>query len=210
MVNWTELRIAKLKWLHKEGLSAGAIGKKLGPAFTKGMVIRKIHRLGLNKKPAKAGAAKKLKAPIQTSPEKAHPRKPASSSMSSVELIVVPPPTQPRSVGTPELSGRELFELRAGQCRFPLGDDRPARLFCGAPAVGTSSWCEYHQRIVFPNLAPPKHRSRRQNPHAGNRAAERPTTQLSGGPRAMAAARPQKFASDDPPRIALEGAAGVA
>ena len=174
MVNWTELRIAKLKRLHKEGLSAAAIGKKLGPAFTKGMVIWKIHRLGLNKKPAKAGAAKKLKAPM-TSPEKAHPRKPVSSSMSSVELIVVPPPTQPRSVGTQEPSGRELFELRAGQCRFPLGNDRPARLFCGAPTFGTCSWCEYHKRIVFPSLAPPKQRSRRPNPREDNRAVERPT-----------------------------------
>ena len=163
MVDWTELRVAKLKLLHKKGLAAAAIAKKLGPAFTKSMVIGKIHRLA--------------------SSAKAHPRMPAPPPPRSPDPIVVPPPTLPRNLGVPEPSGRELFELRAGQCRFPLGDDRPARLFCGAPAVGTSSWCEYHQRIVFPNLAPPK-LSRRQNPQDGKRAAERPT-KLSGGPRTM-------------------------
>ena len=45
MVDWTETRIAKLKLLHKEGLSGAAIAKKLGPAFTKGMVISKLRRL---------------------------------------------------------------------------------------------------------------------------------------------------------------------
>ena len=92
---------------------------------------------------------------------------------------------------------------------FLLGDDRPARLFCGAPAVGTSSWCEYHQRIVFPNLAPPKHRSQRQNPHDGqsgrgaanNTAVWRAARDGSG---------PSLDRSDDPSDIALEGAAGVA
>ena len=44
MVDWTETRIAKLKLLHKEGLSGAAIAKKLGPAFTKGMVIGKLRR----------------------------------------------------------------------------------------------------------------------------------------------------------------------
>ena len=31
----------------------------------------------------------------------------------------------------------------------PVGDERPARLFCGAPSVGTTSWCEHHQRMAF-------------------------------------------------------------
>src|SRR5215217_4839370 len=135
MVDWTELRVAKLKLLHKEGLAAAAIAEKLGSAFTKSMVIGKIHRLGLNKKPAKVGAAKKLEALVQAR-AKAHPRMPAPPPPRSPDPIVVPPSTLPRNLGVPEPSGRELFELRAGQCRFPLGDDRPARLFCGAPTVG--------------------------------------------------------------------------
>jgi len=54
MVDWTETRIAKLKLLHKEGLSGAAIAKKLGPAFTKGMVIGKLRRLELASKAAKS------------------------------------------------------------------------------------------------------------------------------------------------------------
>src|SRR3954447_20357240 len=54
MVDWIETRIAKLKLLHKEGLSGAAIAKKLGPAFTKGMVIGKLRRLELASKAAKS------------------------------------------------------------------------------------------------------------------------------------------------------------
>ena len=92
MVDWTELRVAKLKLLHKEGLAAAAIAKKLGPAFTKSMVIGKIHRLGLNKKPAKTGTAKKLEALVQASSAKAHPRMPAQ-----------PPPRSPDPTWSPRL-----------------------------------------------------------------------------------------------------------
>jgi hypothetical protein len=44
-VNWTEMRLKRLKLLHKEGFSATIIAGKLGPAFTKNIVLRKIHQL---------------------------------------------------------------------------------------------------------------------------------------------------------------------
>jgi hypothetical protein len=57
MVNWTEKRIAKLKLLHKEGLSGAAIAKKLGPAFTKGIVIGKLRRLDVEPQQVVLGKA---------------------------------------------------------------------------------------------------------------------------------------------------------
>src|SRR5215212_6648391 len=45
MANWTENRLKRLKLLKKEGLSASVIAGKLGSAFTKSIVLRKIHQL---------------------------------------------------------------------------------------------------------------------------------------------------------------------
>jgi len=75
------------------------------------------------------------------------------------ELIrIVPPmPLRPKPAA---LQGLSLFDLREGHCRWPLGNDRPARLFCGAPSVGTSSWCEHHQRIAFAGLGRTMQRSK--------------------------------------------------
>jgi hypothetical protein len=42
MVGWTAKRVERLTLLHREGFSATVIAKKLGPAFTKGMVAGKI------------------------------------------------------------------------------------------------------------------------------------------------------------------------
>ena len=83
MVDWTETRIAKLKLLHKEGLSGAAIAKKLGPAFTKGMVIGKLRRLELASKAAKSktGWTKKAPPPVgdpssKGGPAQSPPRRP--------------------------------------------------------------------------------------------------------------------------------------
>jgi hypothetical protein len=45
MANWTEKRLKCLELLHKEGFSANVIAGKLGAAFTKSIVLRKLHQL---------------------------------------------------------------------------------------------------------------------------------------------------------------------
>ena len=47
-MTWTDERIAELKRLHAEGLSAAQIGVRLG-FVTRNAVLGKIHRLGLSK-----------------------------------------------------------------------------------------------------------------------------------------------------------------
>jgi hypothetical protein len=53
MASWTDKRIERLKLLHKEG-SASVIAKKLGAAFTKGMVVGKLRRNTLEAEAPKA------------------------------------------------------------------------------------------------------------------------------------------------------------
>jgi GcrA cell cycle regulator len=169
VANWTEKRLKRLKLLNKEGFSATVIAGKLGPAFTKAIVLRKLHlleeqRLDCAKKRAgsKASKARALSRASKQAkaPRKATPAPPAQASPAvpvKAEPIRVVSPARP----TPAvLDGIRLFDLREGHCRWPLGDERPARLFCGAPSVGTTSWCEHHQRLAFsgtwrPAASPP-------------------------------------------------------
>ena len=170
VTNWTETRLKRLKLLHKEGFSATVIARKLGPAFTKSIVLRKIHQLDEERlsrtkalaarKAAKARllkrASKAIDAPRHTAPA---PRARASAAPQvKAEPLrpPVPPPAKPAT-------GILIFDLREGHCRWPLGNDRPARLFCGAPSVGTTSWCEHHQRIAFtgPGRTPQQSKGRR-------------------------------------------------
>ena len=51
MPSWTEKCVSQLKLLHEEGFSATVIAKKLGPDFTKGMVLGKLRRLALAEAP---------------------------------------------------------------------------------------------------------------------------------------------------------------
>ena len=156
VAHWTEKRLKRLKLLNKEGFSATVIAGKLGPAFTKAIVLRKLHlleeqRLERAKKRAgsKASKARALSRASKQAPRKATPapRLQASPAVPvKAEPIRVVPPAPPTLA---VLHGIRLFDLRDGHCRWPLGDERPARLFCGAPSVGTTSWCEHHQRMAF-------------------------------------------------------------
>src|SRR5215210_3727159 len=162
MANWTEKRLKCLKLLHKEGFSANVIAGKLGPAFTKSIVLRKLHQLEEERLArAKAIAARKAKASGLKRASKAidAPRKVTRGASAVVQPVSAAPIRFVASTPLPPkpatLQGITLFDLRQGHCRWPLGDDRPARLFCGAPSVGTTSWCEHHQRIAFTGFGRP-------------------------------------------------------
>jgi hypothetical protein len=92
MASWTEKRVERLKLLHKEGFSGTVIAKKLGPAFTKGMVAGKIRRLGLTVKPAKKRPRPeaKLLVPAESAPLRrpSAPPKLSRSSPAPVPIVV--------------------------------------------------------------------------------------------------------------------------
>ena len=63
----------------------------------------------------------------------------------------------------PEPSSRyrtTLLAARARQCRYIMADDGGQAVCCGAPTAELSSWCPWHERIVYtPRLT---ERERRQ------------------------------------------------
>ena len=153
MANWTEKRVERLQQLHKVGFSATVIARKLGPAFTKSIVLRKVHQLEAERierarirASRKAAKAQKSRALSNARPTPPKPTGPA---------IIAVAKTAPKA---PTNKGIPLFELRERHCRWPVAGERIARLFCGAATVGTSSWCEQHQRIAFAGFGrPAKH-----------------------------------------------------
>ena len=169
MVGWTEKRVQRLVLLQKEGFSATVIAKKLGPAFTKGMVAGKIRRLGLPVKLVKKGSAperKPVPSPTASPISKAQPRKPILAPARPILVSGPTVPTPPSAQPTERITGIPIFYLRERHCRWPVGNDRPAKFFCGAPAVPSKSWCEHHYGLAY------GHRPTRQSREPGESLAE--------------------------------------
>ena len=139
-------------------------------------MLRKVHQLEEERlarakvlaarKAAKARQLKRASKAIHAPQQAAPALKERASAVAQVKAepirIVAPLPPPPKPA---PLEGILLFDLREGHCRWPLGNDRPARLFCGAASVA-SSWCEHHQRIAFAGLG-------RTMQHSKVRRAER-------------------------------------
>jgi len=76
---WTDERVATLKKLWMEGLSASQIAGELGEGVTRNAVIGKVHRLKLSGRAKPAASAPRARKPRTTSAAPSTPRRPASS-----------------------------------------------------------------------------------------------------------------------------------
>jgi GcrA cell cycle regulator len=146
---WTEEMIERVLDLWKKGLTATEIGELIGK--TRNAVIGKLMRLRkVQHKPVPLRMSTKVA--IQQNGIVAPKVKCAATKVRG-EMPVVLPPTPPPS--PPELQPAdgwdgivlEVFSLKNGDCRFPIGE--PVKGFCRAPieSYGTS-YCPYHSRLV--------------------------------------------------------------
>lgn len=160
-MGWTEERIALLRKLWSEGLSATQIAKQLG-GVTRNAVIGKVHRLGLA---GRATPSRPAKRPIRT------------RGPSAPRLAQFAPWQQPASVEAQKTSREEfaaalarsqdlrpvtlengrtmdVLALVESACHFPIGDPTDTDFgFCGRGAFGESPYCADHARLCY---APPK------------------------------------------------------
>ncbi len=134
---WTEDRVGALRKLWGDGLSASQIAMRLG-GVSRNAVIGKVHREGLpgrvttsrSRGPKRACIARSFVRPERRPP---HP----------------PKPFTPREIEAPPALHTDLLDLRAAQCRWPIGDPREDGFaFCGRQTTGIS-YCEHHARIAF-------------------------------------------------------------
>lgn len=142
-MGWTEERVALLRKLWLEGLSASQIAKQLG-GVTRNAVIGKVHRLGLSGRATPSQPTRPaFKAPRPPRPASAPalaPRRPLPSINAAPEPAPVAYVEEPGSA--------TVLTLGTHMCKWPIGD--PASdgfTFCGRRTDGT--YCVEHQRLAY-------------------------------------------------------------
>lgn len=147
----------KKRWI--EGASAAQIARELQGGVTRNAVIAKVHRLGLSNRalPSKPTRTASTIARAPAVP-RAKPGISAATRLAAAQGAPVPVLAPPQDLAPDPNIGREplrldILELRAHQCRWPLGKVPPFA-FCGLQTVGAGSYCSDHEKIARPGPAP--------------------------------------------------------
>lgn len=162
---WTDDRVALLKKLWTDGLSASQIAKQLG-GVTRNAVIGKVHRLGLAGRAAPSRPIKRIVTPIvRVRPvlvvaEAAPEPKPIVASAAKIvqpsaspELLVAAGTARAakpkaKTVREGEIIG--ILQLGPNMCKWPIGDPGDADFgFCGSHCGSSAVYCEEHAAIAF-------------------------------------------------------------
>lgn len=163
-MGWTEDRVATLKRLWAEGLSASQIAKQL-TGVTRNAVIGKVHRLGLA---GRATPSRPTKRPLRTV---ARPR-PAGSVQTNVAssagaksrplapMLPVNTPPPIAALRQEDGSFANVLTLNERMCKWPIGDPNDADFaFCGRGSCSGSPYCGEHARLAYQPQQPKKKRS---------------------------------------------------
>ena len=152
-MGWTEERVATLKKLWLDGLSASQIAKQLG-GVTRNAVIGKVHRLGLSGRATPSQPARTtFKAPRPPRPAPAQPmiaRRPVEQPTAQTTAST-PVPVAPRPVFRMEEPGSAtVLTLGAHMCKWPIGDPSSDNFtFCGRRSDDGTPYCLEHARIAY-------------------------------------------------------------
>jgi GcrA cell cycle regulator len=155
---WTEDRIAELRKLWAEGVSAGGIARTLGEDVSRSAVLGKLQRLGLLKSRKPAAAPRHFG------------DQPDDGTEKLAAAFRLQRPRHPRSEPPPAPWKAEAFEPLAGttprpwltrcewECAFPVdgvrGEAGSETLACCAIRRPGSAYCARHHAVVF-RPAPP-------------------------------------------------------
>jgi GcrA cell cycle regulator len=130
-MSWTDDRVALLKKMWSEGKTAAEIAKELG-GVTRNAVIGKAHRLKLSNRVS----------PIQQNNKKPAPVIKAAPQLAERKIFKAP--AQDNRKGIP------LVDLKASECRWPLGDPRDAHFgFCGHRQIAGLPYCAEHAKVAY-------------------------------------------------------------
>lgn len=142
-MGWSEERVALLRKLWTEGLSASQIAKQLG-GVTRNAVIGKVHRLGLA---GRATPSRPAKRPVRTArPRIVGPTAPRMRLPSSVPHVVIP---DLEPVRFADGKTATVLTLNESMCKYPIGDPTDASFaFCGR-ASACGPYCQDHARLSY-------------------------------------------------------------
>jgi GcrA cell cycle regulator len=155
---WPPERVAVLAQLWDDGLSASAIGLRMG--LSKNAVVGKSHRLQLPPRPSpirpsngvsyrqqRLNMPRRLVAGIATLPALASLARKAPPSMPTRHTPSIVPPKTERPIRVPPTKPERPNEP-ARQCAFLTGD-KPHWRQCEAVAKSNSPYCEHHHAICY-------------------------------------------------------------
>ena len=153
IMGWTDDRVATLRKLWAEGLSASQIAKQLG-GVTRNAVIGKVHRLGLA---GRATPSRPAKRPVRASrPRVIGPSAPRLRPAQSMPTVVIPD-LEPLKFEDGKTAS--VLTLNESMCKFPIGDPNDADFaFCGRGAV-CGPYCQDHARLAYQPSQAKKRRS---------------------------------------------------
>ena len=150
-MSWTDDRVAVLKKLWLEGLSASQIAKQLG-GVTRNAVIGKVHRLGLSGRAAPSQPARA----VFKAPRPARPVSPAPM-VRRAEPVARPEPMRLRAPEEP--GSATVLTLGAHMCKWPIGDPTSDTFaFCGRRTGEDGPYCRDHAQVAY---QPPQKRTKR-------------------------------------------------
>ena len=141
---WTDTRTERLKKLWADGHSASGIAALLGEV-TRNAVIGKVHRLGL------AGRKTTSRRPV---PRRTSPRRNGSGCagrrLPPARIVRPASPLVPAPLPSVAALMLPLRQLRADQCRWPIGDPKEAGFgFCGCQKAPGIPYCGHHAAIAY-------------------------------------------------------------
>ena len=144
-MGWTDERVATLKKLWLDGLSASQIAKQLG-GVTRNAVIGKVHRLGLSGRAAPSQPAR----PAFKAPRPARVAAPAPAPVVQRRPVEAPAAPSLPSVLRQETPGSAtVLTLGAHMCKWPIGDPATEGFtFCGKGAHD-GPYCDAHAQIAY-------------------------------------------------------------
>jgi GcrA cell cycle regulator len=149
---WTEDRVATLKKLWLDGLSASQIAKQLG-GVTRNAVIGKVHRLGLSGRAAPSQPARpafkpsRPARPVMQAPMP--PRRTEVATPAPQPLSAAPQPPVP-SYRHEEPGSATVLTLGAHMCKWPIGDPATDGFsFCGRRTGDDGPYCVEHARVAY-------------------------------------------------------------
>lgn len=148
---WTEPRVARLKKLWLDGLSATQIAADLKGGVTRNACIAKIHRLGLSGRAGPGGApadmaqTARIQRRAQANPKPVRVASNAARTYAQPEPVALPP--EPVVKAEPQML--TLLELPAHGCKWPIGGPTPVQRFCGCRRSGETPYCAEHAAIGY-------------------------------------------------------------
>jgi GcrA cell cycle regulator len=164
-MSWTEERVALLKKLWQDGLSASQIAGELG-LVTRNAVIGKVHRLGLSGRGQPTSTIKRQR---RASPPSSMRRlRTTTASIGSLalqteyEIVAEPQYRHRRDIVVPIAKRLSIEKLTEHTCKWPIGDPGHDDFhFCGHDSLDGVPYCEYHAGVAY-QTPEPRRRMKRE------------------------------------------------